>query len=78
MNFPLLPALDFLVQKIKEQEIQKKIPVIIYSGLCSYLISTSEHFLFRFIKAGMNIIDLLGVLPYFLSLGLSIANRGAR
>ena len=33
---------------------------------------------FRFIKAGMNIIDLLGVIPYFLSLGLSLVNKGKR
>ena len=30
---------------------------------------------FRFVKASMNIIDVLGVLPYFLSLGLSIINK---
>ena len=32
-------------------------------------------FNFRFVKATMNVIDVLGVLPYFLSLGLSIVNR---
>jgi len=30
----------------------------------------------RFLKAGMNIIDLLGVIPYFLSLTLSLVNKG--
>ncbi|XP_059098158.1 potassium voltage-gated channel protein Shab-like isoform X3 [Tigriopus californicus] len=29
----------------------------------------------RFAKVGMNVIDLLGVLPYFLSLGLSVINK---
>ena len=29
----------------------------------------------RFVKATMNVIDVLGILPYFLSLGLSIVNR---
>ena len=30
------------------------------------------HFCFRFLKAGMNIVDLLGILPYFASLILSL------
>ena len=37
----------------------------------------SPHFLLsRFIKGGMNIIDLLGILPYFASLCLKLLDTG--
>ena len=39
-----------------------------------YLLSASIYVLLsaRFLKAGMNIVDLLGILPYFASLILSL------
>jgi hypothetical protein len=33
---------------------------------------------FRFIKGGMNLIDLLGILPYFVSLSLDLVTTTAR
>jgi hypothetical protein len=32
----------------------------------------------RFIKGGMNIIDLLGILPYFMSLSLNLVTTRTR
>ena len=34
--------------------------------------SQKYHLLFRFVKGAMNIIDLLGILPYFMSLLLNL------
>ena len=38
----------------------------------TFIIVYYTHFCFRFLKAGMNIVDLLGILPYFASLILSL------
>ena len=38
---------------------------------------TNPTNLFRFIKSGMNIIDLLGILPYFMSLSLNLVTTTA-
>jgi hypothetical protein len=42
------------------------------------LVWTGGHFVFRFIKGGMNLIDLLGILPYFVSLSLDLVTTTAR
>jgi hypothetical protein len=42
------------------------------------MVWTSGHFVFRFIKGGMNLIDLLGILPYFVSLSLDLVTTTAR
>jgi hypothetical protein len=42
------------------------------------LVWTGGHFVFRFIKGGMNLIDLLGILPYFVSLSLDMVTTTAR
>ena len=43
--------------------------------LCFWIGSDWSETLFRFVKGLMNLIDLLGVLPYFFSLAISLVSE---